>query len=497
RGGAAPVCDGSNAPSPDGSTPTAVTRGGGSGEETARAFGRRADGQLLVAGTYYGDDAIFAGNPLPYGAGPNEGVDVFVAAYGPSGTPTWAIGLTGDDLQHPAALTVDGSNHAFVAGYFMGTIDTSPALVGDTSLAADALDGFVVKLDPGGAVAWQRRFGGPANEVALGVATDSNGDVLVVGVGKLDSNIFPAAPPTVTTQFGCGDHQVTLDEGFVFTVKLSGSDGSCLWDRFDAVETGFANYWNWTNGAAVAVTPDDHVLVVGGASGSTNNFGQGPLDAFGGSDIFVLETDADGHYLWASSYGDTESQAADRVAVDPCGDLVLSGWFHGSVTIGTKGATDPANDPNDPKAFVAKLSRVGTPATAASAMWVRAFVDVGQVTIESLAVGADADVLLGGTLLSRLGSVGVDFGDGAVAPPPGPDGTNYREDGFLARYRGDGSARWSRRFGTVAAEAIRGAVFGDPGTSYAAGWFEAPYDFGTGTTRTPNGRDAFLLRVAP
>ena len=35
------------------------------------------------------------------------------------------------------------------------------------------------------------------------------------------------------------------------------------------------------------------------------------------------------------------------------------------------------------------------------------------------------------------------------------------------------------------------------GASYATGFFGVPYDFGTGTTRTPQSLDSFVLRIGP
>ncbi len=148
---------------------------------------------------------------------------------------------------------------------------------------------------------WSKRFGSAgASQIGRGVAADSAGNVVVVGMfeGKLDF------PQPLTGTWSC------------FVAKF-GPNGEFRWaKRFVG-----AGCWD------VAITAKSEIVVAGGISG-TVDFGSVALKG-DDLDVFVVKLDPGGNALWARSLGDANMQAAQAVAVDPSGAIAVAGdWDH-------------------------------------------------------------------------------------------------------------------------------------------------------------------------
>lgn len=126
-----------------------------------------------------------------------------------------------------------------------------------SSFGAGDFDAWVVRLDRRWNVVWQRSFGGPGTDVALSVEPTRDGDFLVGGW---------------TDSFGAGAEDLWI-------VRLSGADGSILWQR-----TYGGPGSEWAPMIWVRETPDGGVA----AAGATRSAGAG------GSDLWALKLARDG-----------------------------------------------------------------------------------------------------------------------------------------------------------------------------------------------------------
>jgi len=84
--------------------------------------------------------------------------DIFVEKLAPDGAVQWAKRMGGtlsNDEGH--GIAVDASGNVYVTGRFAATADFGPYVL---TSAGNSYDGFVVKLDPNGAVQWAKRMGG-------------------------------------------------------------------------------------------------------------------------------------------------------------------------------------------------------------------------------------------------------------------------------------------------------------------------------------------------
>ncbi|HVE87489.1 MAG TPA: SBBP repeat-containing protein, partial [Myxococcales bacterium] len=197
------------------------------------AFGVAADGSgnVYIAGW---TDGVFPGVAA-------EGyIDLFVVKLDGGGAQQWIqqYGTTKNDYARGVAL--DGSGNLYVAGYTTGTFPgfTNPG-------GAELL---VIGLDGSGGMRWAQQLGAGDETVANGVATDSNGNVLVAG------ETFGSLPGFTST--GIVD---------LFVIKYDGG-GARQWIQ----QMGAGGSLDSTHANGVATDGSGNVYVAGYTSGSFN-----------------------------------------------------------------------------------------------------------------------------------------------------------------------------------------------------------------------------------
>src|SRR5207237_10811483 len=95
-----------------------------------------------------------------------------------------------------------------------------------------------------------------------------------------------------------------------------------------------------------------NVAIVGTAVG-TVNFGAGPITANGYTIVVAKSSPAGGH-LWSRGFGDSFSNSGNAVAVDPSGNIAVTGAFSGPADFGGGPLFSSGVD-----VFLAKLSPTG------------------------------------------------------------------------------------------------------------------------------------------
>jgi len=163
---------------------------------SARGVAVASNGDLLVSGALWGT-ADFGGTvKTPAGA-----TDAFVARYTASGALVWVRLLGGAGGDEAGALALDpNTGDVWVSGRFSQSVSFDGAPV----TSAGQSDIFVVKLSGStGSVLQARTYGGPDNDVALDLAVDDAGNVLVAGEFAGVSHLGGGVP-FVTSGFSDG-----------------------------------------------------------------------------------------------------------------------------------------------------------------------------------------------------------------------------------------------------------------------------------------------------
>src|SRR5207249_2825592 len=239
-------------------------------------------------------------------------------------------GLVASSLYQYNVRAVDArGNLSGMSPTFSGNTPTCPAagggqyrwardFGGGPLTSVSSADIFVAKYTPTGAHLWSRRCGGAgAANAAYGVAVDGSGNVFMTGYFK------------GTVSFGGATFTSSLGGLDVFVAKYAAADGSHLWSK---------NFPSGANelGAGIAVDGSGNVVITGWFDGYIN-FGGPPtvLGSLGGRNVFVTKlSGSDGSHIWSFLVGNGGDQAANAVAVDRSGDVVLTGYFMDSIDFG-------------------------------------------------------------------------------------------------------------------------------------------------------------------
>ena len=277
------------------------------------------------------------------------------------------------------SMAIDPAGNLLVVGTFEGSIDFG----GGPVSSAGGSDIFVVKLDPDLNVVWSRRFGGLADDLALGVCTSPAGNILVAGsfrginvylgpgtlytsLGGSDAfvlEIDPGGNPLWSTRLGGVDDDVAEDVALDGTgrVLLAGSQDATatatsvllIQLRLDHTPRWYRHYPG--AGHSVAVWKNEQVLfaLYEGADFvhmfDANGSGLGSVSSSPTIVMTDIATGPDESYFVAGSrsadavvyspagwrtlraQGTGASAAATRVAVAPDGDVIMAGRFHGGL----------------------------------------------------------------------------------------------------------------------------------------------------------------------
>lgn len=324
-----------------------------------------------------------------------------------------------------------------------------------------------------GEVAWALRCGGVTNEEVAGVAVDAMGDVYV----GFNVRVFDAAEPFRIEAFTVEprDTDIALakfdGEGEAVWVRyFPGSEDQHLWllracagglvifgdtqtnpvdlgggpvggGHFLAALDGDGEH-RWSRSvpaldeyAHLSVSDlvcdaNGGVVLVGDHSGVVD-LGDGPLPESGAGGV-VARYDGEGSLLWSRSLG--SGAYGDSAAFTPEGDVVIVGFFAGTIDLGDGPMTAYEED-----ALVTRWSADG------ATVWSRQFGPGGRQYGSAVAIDATGGITLAGVFSERL-TIGKDAHVNAV-PSPSPDlhGSGY--DGFVAFLDASGMPRSSQHFG--------------------------------------------------
>ncbi len=291
---------------------------------------------------------------------------------------------------------------------------------------------------------WQRGLGGSDRDVAFSVLQTADGFLVGGWSDSTNGN-------RMGTNFGMED----------FWAVRIGSGGDLVWERsFGGTNADYLR--------AVTQTSDGGFLLAGSSYSGAD--GNKTSANFGGSDFWIVRTDAAGHKLWDRAYGGTGNDDLWRVKALPDGGFALAGSSSSSIDGNKTGTNYGASD-----FWLVRVDAKG------DKLWDRAFGGAGSEELRGLDLVAD-----GGFLLA-----------GASGSPPDANKTSPHfghDDFWLVRVNTNGNKVWESSFGgsdsdfpiAVQSTTDGGWVIGGGSTSATNGCKSSPA-FG--------GEDFWLVRV--
>jgi hypothetical protein len=314
--------------------------------------------------------------------------------------------------------------------------------------SASGQDVFLAKFSPSGGHLWSRRFGVAGGSTARCTSVDASGGVLVTGSfsGTVD---FGGGP---LTSVGTQD---------VFLAKLDAGGGHLWSKRFGTAGA--------LDAESVAVDASNNVLLTGFLSGSAD-FGGGPRTSVSAQDVFIAKLSPSGGHLWSRRFGATGDQVGQSLATDAAGNVLITGYFSGTVDFGG----GPLTSAGGAQVYVVKLDPGGTH------QWSKSFGE--QVQAQSLAVDASGNVLVTGVFDGSI-----DFGGQTLTSLGGGDV-------FIAELDPAGAHKWSVRFGDSHGQVGQSIAADGMGHVLVAGDMSGSVNFGGGTLTSAGASDVFVAK---
>lgn len=313
-------------------------------------------------------------------------------------------------------------------------------------------------MDPGesgatGEHLWSRNFKSTSTEIGYRIAIDMDNNVLVTGYFN------------GTVNFG-GEDLTSAGIFDTFVVKLA-PNGNHQWSqRFGGTVNDI--------GQDITVDNNGNALLTGYFSG-TINFGGEDLTSAGSNDLFVVKLARDGTHQWSQRFGGVSSEFPSGIAVDNSGNVLLIGYFTGTINFGGEDLTSAGS--ND--LFVVKLAPSGTH------QWSRRFGGTGSDIARDIAVDNNGNLLVTGSFNSTI-----NFGGGDLTSV----GSN---DLFVVKLNPDGAHIWSQGFGGVNADNAQAVAVDNNGNVLLTGFFAGTTNFGGGDLTSAGSNDVFVVKLGP
>lgn len=251
---------------------------GGNASEDAKALVQTVDGGYLLGG--YSDSFISGEKTTAkYGF-----LDYWIVRTDDEGNKLWENGFGGTlaDYLTSAQQTADG-------GYIVGGYSDSPVSGNKTSRIL-MFDYWVVKVDASGAKVWDKTFGGDSNDYLTKIALTSDGGYLLAGYSSSSAHGSKTSPSR-----GVDDYWI---------VKIDAA-GTKVWEKSFG-GTGADKLYTIR-----ALAGGGFILGGGSASGIS---GTKTIAGFGGTDFWIIEIDAAGEVVWEKVFGGSGEDVARAVA---------------------------------------------------------------------------------------------------------------------------------------------------------------------------------------
>jgi len=306
--------------------------------------------------------------------------DLFVVKYNSSGTKQWTKQLGSSSSDFANGVATDSSGNVYVAGVTYGGLD------GNSN--KDNSDLFVVKYNSSGTKQWTKQYGTDRYDEARGVATDSSGNVYVVGGTKGNLNGISNSGRTDA-----------------FVIKFN-SSGTKQWTK---------NLGTWQNDLANGVATDSSGNFY--VTGFTYQDMDGNTSA-GNADFFVAKYNSSGTKQWTKQLGTSKHDRARGVATDSSGNVYVTGDTYG----GLDGNTNAGNS----DLFVVKYNSSGTK------QWTKQMGSSSRDYDYGVATDSSRNVYVSGDTYGGL--------DGNTSAG--------NADLFVVKYNSSGTKQWTNQLGS-------------------------------------------------
>ncbi|BDS11570.1 DUF7948 domain-containing protein [Aureispira anguillae] len=329
-------------------------------------------GNIFLTGiTESSNNIASGGHQNVYGGGT---LDAFLVKFNSSGVRQWATYYGGNNSDEGTSIAIDGQDNVFLCGT-TGSLNNIATVGGHQNNFGGNVDAFLVKFNSSGVRQWATYYGGNDDELGLGTAIDTQGNVFLSGITRSLNNIVSNAHQAThgggvddvflvklnnngVRQWGTyyggnsSDREGRIAVDIQGNVFLGGSTRSLnnivfnghqnihgSWTDYDAFLVKFNNngvrQWGTYYGGSsrdklenVSVDREGNVFLVGYTGSTTNIASVGHQNVYGGGtfDAFLVKFDSSGARQWGTYYGGISRDEGVACAADSAGNIYLAGW---------------------------------------------------------------------------------------------------------------------------------------------------------------------------
>lgn len=221
------------------------------------------------------------------------------------------------------SLDIDNHNNIVITGYYRGIADFDPSSNDNLNSAEQHKDVFVAKYSENGEFIWFKSI--PSDIGLFGtnydVAVDQNTNEIVVASG-FNNNV----------DFDPGANQFTMSSPANmpnnFVLKLS-SLGDFIW-----VKNIGGDDYDWLSD--MELDSLGNIWMTGTFIGTVDfdpNLGVSTMTSIGFADLYVLNLDRNGYFVWCAAYTGNPFEGQMELALDQNGSCYVGGNYAGASTV--------------------------------------------------------------------------------------------------------------------------------------------------------------------
>ncbi len=356
---------------PDGSLLWAKSMGGEFGDYGTK-IATDSEGNVYLTGVFQ-DIADFDPGENEFLLTSAGSLDIFIVKLDSHGDLVWAKQFPGTEYEESNGIGVDSDDNVYISGYFYAELDFNPGEE-EYLLTPSIGDGFLVKLDKDGEFLWAQQVGGEGFDLITGMQTMPNGDVYMSGnfEGTVDFDpsdglIFLTADPDT---MGIFVYHVNTYGEFLRATKVGQAVGAGYGLSVAADSAGNAYVTGYIGGEATFVTSAGTVTMT-------------PTEFLNG---YVAKVAPDGNVAWARHLSGTGVSTGYAVAVNSTDELLLSGYFNGTMTLDAISLVK--ENEGDTESFVTKLDGSG------NFLWATHLGGINTVDRSAMSIDPSDNILL-------------------------------------------------------------------------------------------------------
>lgn len=255
---------------------------GGSDNEGAFAIATDKNNDVVITGWVRSSNFPVTGGCFQTATSGMD--DTFIVKFNSLGMRLWATYCGGSDYDYGHGIATDGSANIIVTGWTQSV--NFPIMGFFQGSKGGGRDAFIIKFNSTGTRQWATYYGGNAEDLGVGIATDVSDNIFITG--STNSPNFPVINAYKPISSGNGSS---------FAVKFD-KNGNRMWATFGPLGN------NYTGGITIDL------------SGSV---------IFTGGGIFVVKLNNAGALIWIKVLGGSAGEEGAGVAIDNNNNIYLTG----------------------------------------------------------------------------------------------------------------------------------------------------------------------------